>query len=43
MEKRYQFYSREGITWSEWYKWDCKDCPKYQLKSHPTLLNEYRQ
>lgn len=42
MEKRYQYYTKDGIVWSEWMKWDSEICPKYQLKSHPTLLNEYR-
>lgn len=42
MLKRFQYYSRDGIVWSPWFKWDSSQCPKYQLERHPKLLNEYK-
>ena len=40
MEKRYQFYGRNGIEWTEFFPWDTDYCPKYQLGKK--LLNEYK-
>lgn len=46
MQKRYEYWASENgkpiKKWTDWFPWDSDDCPKYQLKSHPTLLNEYR-
>lgn len=43
MLKRYQYLGKGGkLCWTEWYKWDSSECPKYQLMSHPKLLNEYK-
>ena len=41
MQKRFQFYTKDGIKWSEWYEWNSDYCPKYQLGK--SLLNEYRE
>lgn len=38
--KRYQYWSREGVSWTDWFKWECNDKPKYQLGRK--LLNEYK-
>ena len=48
IQKRYQYYSKEGIKWSEWSDYMDDDSKleylqkeeRYQLK--PKLLNEYR-
>lgn len=41
MEKRYQYYSKEGIKWTNWFKIsDNTIQTKWQLKNK--LLNEYR-
>ena len=48
IQKRYQYYSKEGVKWSEWSDYMDDDSKleylqkeeKYQLK--PKLLNEYR-
>ena len=39
--KRYQYFSRDGIKWTKWFKliFD-KDRPKYQFGKK--LLNEYK-
>jgi hypothetical protein len=37
--KRYQYYSKTGVTWSKWFPWDSNDKPKIQLGK---LLNEYK-
>lgn len=42
MLKRYQYYSRNGVVWSDWFKWKSDLKPKYQLERHPKLLNEYK-
>lgn len=39
--KRYQYWTRTGKVWSDWFEWTGKDKPKYQLK--PSLLNEYKE
>lgn len=38
--KRYQYYSNEGIKWTEWFPWDSELTEKFQLKNK--LLNEYK-
>lgn len=43
MLKRFQYYSREGIKWTDWYEWHSDLKPKYQLERHPKLLNEYKE
>lgn len=48
IQKRYQYYSKEGIKWTEWSDYMDDDSKLeylqkeeiYQLK--PKLLNEYR-
>ncbi len=48
IQKRYQYYSKEGVKWSEWSDYMGDDSKleylqkeeRYQLK--PKLLNEYR-
>ena len=39
MEKRYEFWSREGKKWTEWFEYDGEKY-KWQLKNK--LKNEYR-
>ena len=41
MQKRYQYYSREGIAWTPWFKVRTETKEKYQLKGK--LLNEYKE
>ena len=41
MEKRFQYWSKDGIIWSKWFPYD-GECYKYQLKSGG-LKNEYRE
>lgn len=42
MKKHYQYWSREGKKWTNWFEWNSDYQPKYQLEKHPTLLNEYK-
>lgn len=39
MMKRYQYWSREGIQWTDWFPYDGERY-KWQLKNK--LLNEYK-
>ena len=39
MEKRYQYFTRDGIEWTPWFKYDGEQF-KWQLKGK--LLNEYK-
>ena len=48
IQKRYQYISKDGVVWTEWFNY-CEDNSllrtfqkeeKYQLKNH--LLNEFR-
>lgn len=39
--KRFQYYSKEGIKWSNWFIWDSTLMDKWQLKDK--LLNEYKE
>ena len=39
-QKRYQYYSRNGIVWTEWFNSKAAVEEKWQLKGK--LLNEYR-
>ena len=38
-QKRYQYYSKDGIKWSSWFDYDGYEEP-WQLKNK--LKNEYR-
>lgn len=38
--KRYQYYSKEGICWSDWFPFSGKDREPWQVKGK--LKNEYR-
>lgn len=40
-QKRYQYYSSEGIKWTKWFNTTDKDNYKWQMKGK--LLNEYRE
>lgn len=40
--KRFQYYSRDGIHWTDWFRWTGQDQPKWQLKSQG-LKNEYKE
>ena len=40
-QKRFQYWSRDGIKWTKWF--NCDDIEeKIQAKGRVTLLNEYR-
>jgi len=39
MLKRYQYYSREGIVWTEWFKYEGE---KYTWQLKNKLKNEYK-
>ena len=39
MEKRYEYWTREGKKWTEWFDYDGEKFP-WQLKNK--LRNEYR-
>lgn len=43
--KRYQYWSRDGIHWTDWFPWDSDSREKVQLKGFKgdMLLNEYRE
>lgn len=42
-QKRYQFFGRNGIEWSNWFDYNGDTSNKIQLKNGKTiLLNEYR-
>lgn len=48
IQKRYQFYGKEGVEWTSWSDYEADDSQllrlrkeeKYQLKPH--LLNDFR-
>ena len=40
MEKRYQYRTKNGIEWTDFFSWNSDYRPKYQLDRK--LLNEYR-
>lgn len=43
MMKRYQYLGRGGeVKWTPWFEWNSDLISKYQLESHPKLLNEYK-
>lgn len=45
MIKRYQYWSQEGIKWTDWFEWDSDWKPEFQLGTKRTLrklLNEYK-
>lgn len=39
--KRYQIWTRNGLEWSKWFRYDRGTLEKWQLKGK--LLNEYRE
>lgn len=39
MLKRYQYYSREGIVWTDWFKYEGE---KYIWQLKNKLKNEYK-
>lgn len=44
MQKRYQFFGKNGIEWSSWFYYDGDTSNKIQLKcGKTTLLNEYKE
>jgi hypothetical protein len=43
MKKRYQYLGKGGeVKWTPWFEWNSDLISKYQLESHPKLLNEYK-
>lgn len=41
MKKRYQFRTKNGIEWTNWFNWNSTLRDKWQLKNR--LLNEYKE
>ena len=44
--KRYQYYSKEGIMWTEWFPWESDLRPELQLDDRRIfcrLKNEYKE
>lgn len=41
MIKRYQYYSSNGITWTDWFSWDSDIRDPWQFKNK--LKNEYTE
>lgn len=39
--KRYQIWSKDGLTWSDWFLFNGGDQEKWQLKNKQ--LNEYKE
>lgn len=39
MQKRFEYWSREGKVWSEWFPWDGE---KYQWQLKNKLKNFYK-
>lgn len=39
--KRYQYYSKDGIVWTDWFVYDSEYKEKWQMKNK--LLNEYKE
>ena len=43
--KRYQYWSSEGLVWTEWFEWDSSLRPELQLDDRrilSRLKNEYK-
>jgi len=40
MEKRYEYWSRDGKSWTDWFPWDGE---KYKYQLDKKLKNEYRE
>lgn len=42
--KRYEYWTREGKRFTDWFNWDCDEMPKTQLKGFlgNDLRNEYK-
>ena len=44
MKKRYQYISKNGIKWTDWFNCNSRDKPEIQLKMKlVTLKNEYKE
>lgn len=39
-EKRYQYWSSQGIQWTDWFPWNSDLTEPWQIKNK--LKNEYR-
>lgn len=45
MKKRYQYWSKEGLVWTDWFNWDSDYMPELQMNDHRIfcrLKNEYK-
>ena len=45
MKKRYQYWSRDGLKWTDWFDWDTDYMPEFQMEDRRIfcrLLNEYK-
>jgi len=44
IQKRYQYFAKDGIKWTNWFNYSGNELPEVQLKcKKTTLLNEYRE
>jgi hypothetical protein len=44
--KRYEYWSKEGKKWTDWFKWESSLKPEFQMddrKIFCRLRNEYRE
>ena len=45
MQKRYQYWSKDGLVWTKWFDWDTDYMPEFQMEDRRIfcrLKNEYR-
>ena len=43
IQKRYQYFGKDGVTWTNWFDYIGKSRDKIQLKGRTILYNEYRE
>ena len=44
--KRYEYWSKKGKVWTEWFPWNSNICPELQLTDRriiSRLKNEYKE
>ena len=46
MKKRYQYWSKDGLKWTDWFDWDVDFMPEFQINDRRIfcrLKNEYKE
>ena len=46
MKKRYQYWSKDGLKWTDWFDWDVDFMPEFQMNDRRIfcrLKNEYKE